>query len=168
MPTIEIISLNAKAAFVKQEDYEFAIIEETTLASHRALFNQYISDRKGIILHLGNPEFKHESDGAFFASQLVNWDFEPRHIEIPNFDLGGTGANQSSAFQFESKYRPSLEALLKKSILASPDRLVLFYTDYQFGDGKASYKTTSEVQFWADHDQHGLHWNRLYTIIVPG
>ena len=168
MPTIEIISLNAKSTFVKHENYEFAILEETTLASHRALFNQYISDKKGIILHLGNPEFKHETDGAFFASELINWDFEPRDIEIPNFDFGETGANQSARFQFEAKYRPSLEALLNKSIQAAPDSIVLFYTDYQFGDGAASYKTTSLKQFWAGHDQKGLRWNRLYTITVPG
>ena len=168
MPTIEIVSLNAEKPFIDEDQYDFAIIEETHLVSHRALFSDFLASKNGIMLHLGNPDFRYEKDGPFFGSELINWDFEPTQIQLPNFDLGETGAGQSARFQFDSKYRKSLENLLSQIIQASPVGTGYFYTDYQFGEAQASFKTTGIQQFWKEHDEIGLFRNKLYSIITPG
>ncbi|MCG8386422.1 MAG: hypothetical protein MJA30_12825 [Cytophagales bacterium] len=72
MPTIEIASIKASHLNIDQTDFELAILEEPKLEGHRGLFYDFLLENEGTILHLGNPEFVGDLDGAFFAGQLIN------------------------------------------------------------------------------------------------
>lgn len=96
MPTIEIVSVGASRLNLNQSNFEIALIEENKIESHRGLFYDWLIHQEGVIVHLGNPEFKEDKNGGFFAGELIDWSFEPTSIELPNFEKGETGANQIS------------------------------------------------------------------------
>ena len=67
MPTIEIVSIGADKLGLNQYDFDIAIIEEDKLISHRGLFNDFLKKENGIIVHIGNPDFKNDKEFVFFA-----------------------------------------------------------------------------------------------------
>lgn len=70
MPTIEIISFNRKTPIrINKGEYSFAIKQNSKLKSHRNLFNEYLSNYQGVILHLGNLDLAKEP--FFFAGKLI-------------------------------------------------------------------------------------------------
>jgi hypothetical protein len=73
MPTIEIVSLGAEELGLDQNDFQLAIIEDNQMESDRGLFYDFLKQQKGIMIHVGNPEFKDDKEGGFFAGQIVNW-----------------------------------------------------------------------------------------------
>ncbi|MFY0602194.1 MAG: hypothetical protein JXR03_21135 [Cyclobacteriaceae bacterium] len=165
MPTIEIASINAEQLNVNQSDFELAIIEEPKLESHRGLFYDFLLENEGTILHLGNPEFIGDLDGAFFAGQLINWDYEPTNIVIPNVEDELGGANQQFRFQFLPEFRDQIDQLLNIALTNSPVSKIYFLTDYQFGPDEANYERTFLISdLWEQHDSSGLIWNTLYEL----
>ncbi|WP_282014630.1 hypothetical protein [Marinifilum flexuosum] len=164
MPTIEIVSVNAKNVNLNQSKFDIAIIEENKLIGHRGLFDKFLADKHGTMVHLGNPEFKDNKEGCFFANAIINWDFEPNYIEIPNFDKGETGANQDFKFKFEITYQIEIANLLFKALECSPSYEAYFMTDYQFGPEEPEFKDMKLSEFWENHDKVGLNWNTLYIL----
>ncbi len=71
MPTIEIASFNSTGLGLNQADFDVAIIEEKKLESHRGLFYHFLRQQKGVIIHIGNLEFKDDKEGCFFAGLLL-------------------------------------------------------------------------------------------------
>jgi hypothetical protein len=67
MPTIEIASLNSTGLGLDQADFDVAIIEENKLESHRGLFYDLLRQQNGVIVHIGNPDFKDDKEGVFFC-----------------------------------------------------------------------------------------------------
>lgn len=72
MPTIEIASINSKRLGLNQADFDFAIIEEDKLESHRGLFDDLLRQQNGVILHIGNPDCKHDENAGYFAGAIVD------------------------------------------------------------------------------------------------
>jgi hypothetical protein len=168
MPTIEIASINATKIGINQEDFNIAIREEIKLESHRGLFYDFLIKQSGTIIHIGNPNLKNEDHG-FFADKLINWDFDYKEIDIPEVDLNDPtdnwGANQQFVFQFLDKYRPEIDQLLKLALRTSPISKIFFLTDYQFGPEHPSTEIIFTItDFWDQHDNSGLKFNRLYEI----
>jgi hypothetical protein len=164
MPTIEIVSVGSSRLKLNQSKFDIALIEENKLESHRGLFYDWLIEQEGVIVHLGNPDFKDDKNGGFFASELIDWSFERNTIEIPNFDDGETGANQISGFKFLTEYQIEVALILEKAISASPEHKAYFLTDIQFGadEGETIEKNLSD--FWTLHDTEGLSWNTLYKL----
>ena len=103
MPTIEIASINSTGLYLEQTDFDVAIIEENKLESHRGLFYDLLRQQKGVIVHIGNPDFKDEKEGGFFAGAIVDWSVdENEYITIPVNDtddpIYDSGANQQYIF----------------------------------------------------------------------
>jgi hypothetical protein len=165
MPTIEIVSIGADKLGLDLNDFDIAIIEENKLISHRGLFYNFLKNQNGIIVHIGNPEFKSEKIGIFFAGQIIDWDFEPGYIEIPDFDKGETGSNQNFRFKFLLDYQIEIAKIINIGFQKSPTKDLYFLTDYQFGPETAITKEIYVKDFWIQHDNEGLEWNVLYKLI---
>jgi hypothetical protein len=169
MPTIEIASINSTGLGLNQADFDVAIIEENRLESHRGLFNELLRKQNGVIVHIGNPDYKDDKECGYFAGAIVDWDFAPTEIYLPEFDendlTDNRGANQQFKFKFLDQYKPDIDKLLKISLNNSPIKKVYFLTDYQFGpeDGKTEIIFTIN-DFWARHDNDGLSLNTMYEM----
>lgn len=168
MPTIEIASINAPELGLNQADFAVAIIEENKLESHRGLFYDLLRQQKGVLVHLGNPEFKYKNGGGFFAGLLIDLsDDLNEEIVIPESNLNDidSGANQQFTFKFLSEYRLEIDKLLRIALEKSPVKKVCFLTDYQFGPEKESIEIIYTIKgFWELHDGEGLALNTLYEI----
>ena len=177
MPTIEIISINAKEIPNLKDFESFAFICEDKLESHRALFDDELKENyQGIILHLGNKEFQKDKEqgtiGPWFASDLINFDFVGE-VELPIIDKGNQiegveqwwGSDQTFLFKFEEAAINDLRDILEQMITLSPGKEILFLTDYQFGPEKPLHKgIISLSEFFEDHNKVGLIWNCMYHI----
>ena len=164
MPTIEIVSVGANKLKLNQINYKIALIEENKLESHRGLFYDWLIEQEGIMVHLGNPDFKEDKVGGFFAGQIIDWNFESTWIDLPNFNKGVTGANQVSHFKFLVNYQIEVALIIEKAINASPVHLGYFLTDIQFGEDEGKIMEMNPRDFWALHDTEGLRWNTLYKL----
>ena len=170
MPTIEIVSINSSRLELKQADFEVAIIEEDKLISHRGLFYEILKKQNGVIVHIGNPDFKNDKEGGFFAGAIVDWSVDPcENIYIPEncsedliFD---TGANQQFVFKFLDQYKYDIDKLLKIALEKSPVKRICFLTDYQFGQEKEEIEIIYTIKdFWNKHDTEGLKFNTMYEM----
>jgi len=169
MPTIEIASINSTGLHLKQADFDIAIIEEEKLESHRGLFYDFLKKQNGVIVHIGNPDYKHNKGGGFFAGQLIDWDFEPGDIFIPEVDSDDStdyrGANQQFRFKFLDKYKTDIDKLIKIALDSSPIKKVYLLTDYQFGPEKGNIEIIYTIRdLWTRHDNEGLKLNTMYEL----
>jgi hypothetical protein len=164
MPTIEIVSIGADTLGLNQANFDIAIIEENKLISHRALFYDFLKKQNGVIVHLGNPDLKNDKNGGFWAGLIIDWNFDPRYIDIPDLDKGEEGANQNFRFKFLLGFQIEIAKIINIGFLKSPTKELLFLTDYQFGPGNSSIKEMKLNYFWIQHDNEGLEWNVLYKL----
>ena len=169
MPTIEIISIKSNGLELNQDDFNLSIIEENILESHRGLFYDFLLKQKGTIIHIGNPNFKNEKEGGIFAGDIINWEFEDPEFEDKQeglkIDEENHWANQNFLFQFKTVYKSEIEKIMLVAVENSPIQKVYFLTDYQFGPEKSKFSIAKDlIEFWKQHDQHGLNWNTLYEI----
>jgi hypothetical protein len=164
MPTIEIVSVNATDIGLTQLDFQVAIIEEYKLEGHRSLFYDHLLQYQGTIVHIGNPDFRTDKDNGFFAGHLIDWEIDSkRTIIIPQGTE--TGKNQQYQFKFLDYFRADIEKILEVALDRSPDRRVLFLTDYQFGPETAEFEIIYTIMdFWSLHDKDGLRFNTLYEM----
>ncbi len=163
MPTIEIASVGATDFKINPDEFTIALEIENKLISHRGLFYDFLLPQKGVIIHLGNPYFKDDREGGFFADALIDWSYSPEYLYIP---VGGeSGAGQEEKFKFQDEYRGELNRLLELAIQQSPNRLVYFLTDYQFGPKEGTHEKFSSIEeFWKKHDLDALVLNTLFEI----
>lgn len=171
MPTIEIASINSTGLDLNQANFNIAIIEENKLRSHRGLFYDLLQQQNGIIIHIGNPEFKDDKGAGFFAGKLINWDVDDssEFISIPVHNIDDQifhhAANQQFRFRFLDQYKPDIDKLLKIALDKSPIKKAYFLTDYQFGPEKENMEIIYTIyDFWQQHDNNGLNLNTLYEI----
>lgn len=162
MPTIEIVSIGReKVIKLDRKTYPFQIQQDRKLVSHRNLFNNYLSDKKGVIFHLGNMGLSRK--GFWFASDLVDWDFESESIIVSGEEK--EGSEEAPYFRFRLEYLDGVKDLIFKAFKYSPFQAVFFLTDYQFGSCPASYVSLDEIKkLWQIHDSEGLKWNTLYNV----
>jgi hypothetical protein len=153
VPTLEIISFEAIALNINKNDFEFNIIEENLLKSHRKLFYNYLRKKKGIILHLGNPNQKNED--FCFANHLLS----------PNIITEDPLKKDKDEiyFQFNEKYKKDIELLLKIALKYSPIGKACILTDYQFSpESRKLINIKTLMGFWHEHDENALVYNTLY------
>ncbi|MGB0839637.1 MAG: hypothetical protein ACPGXL_05830 [Chitinophagales bacterium] len=169
MPTIEITIFDASSFTLNHDDFKMAILVDQELLGHRGLFDETLQDRKGIMLHLGNPVFKNE-EGCFWGSALIDWNSTNKNnIVLPIFDLENgkqaSGANQKYVFQFHPNFREEINKLLNLALQQSPTKSIGFLTDYQFGPEEGlERKCTSIAEFWKIHEEEKLIFNTLYQL----
>jgi hypothetical protein len=162
MPTLEIVSFDAIGLNIEKNNFEFYIVEENELKSHRGLFYDYLMEQKGVILHLGNPDQK--SDDYFcWADELIDWKFSCDEIQIPNINDSKHGSNQEKLFQFNERYKNDIIFLLNTAIGNSQTGRAGILTDYQFGPENGQIINIKSVNdFWNEHNKNGLILNTLY------
>ncbi|XOV94220.1 MAG: hypothetical protein ACFHWX_05845 [Bacteroidota bacterium] len=165
MPNIEIASINAKQINIDQDSFELTVRTDQGLEYDRWLFYEFLSKEDGIMIHIGNPEFKTADHDSVFGGMLIDWDYEPTDIAIPDFEDPNDGANQQFRFQFLPEFRDQIDRLLNIALTNSPVSKIYFLTDYQFGPDEANYERTFLISdFWEQHDSSGLTWNTLYEL----
>jgi hypothetical protein len=167
MPTIELVSVLCKENLTLPSFSTFAIRVDTSLQSHRALFQPVFDQTEGVIVHLGNKDFT-EEDYCFFAGRLIDWD--EGIIILPEIDSDSPdeqwwGEDQDQQFRFLAEVLPEVRSLLAYLLQHSPCGQVYFSTDYQFGPKNPDYRTGYSIQRLIDeHNEQGLRWNCLYKI----
>lgn len=170
MPTIEIASINSKGLGLNQAEFDVAIIEENKLKSHRGLFYNLLRKQKGVIVHIGNPDFKDDKEGGFFAGRIIDWSIDPNQditFPVNNSDdqIYDRGANQQFIFKFLDQYKLDIDKLLMTALDKSPIKKVCFLTDYQFGPEKENIEIINTISdFWKRHDNEGLALNTMYEM----
>lgn len=168
MPTIEIVSIDSNVD-IDQKDLEVAIRVDKKLESHRGLFYDFLIRQSGTMIHVGNPDFKNDEDGVFFAGSIIDWGLESNDLAIPqvnpNDPTVNRGANQSFKYRFAKEYKCDIDKLIRTAIKGSKINRTYFLTDYQFGPKKPSHEVIHKLaDFWDRHDNEGLEWNKLYEI----
>ncbi len=168
MPTIEIVSIDSTGLNIRQDDFDVATIEENKVVSHRGLFYKFLKKQKGVIVHIGDTECK-SPDYAFYGGGLIDWDFEPCEIFIPEFDptdpTDNHGAGQQFRFKFHDQYKDDINRLLEIALDGSPIKKVYFLTDYQFGPEKGKTEIIYTIDdLWKRHDSEGLNLNTMYEL----
>lgn len=164
MPTIEIVSIGTDKIELSQDDYEIALIEDNLLIGHRGLFNYFLKNKNGVMIHVGNPDFKKDKNYGFYAGDLIDWDFEPTEILIPAMNKGETGVNQQFRFQFKIDYQIEVGKIIDIGLRKSPTNDLYFMSDYQFGKENGEIKEINLTDFWNHHNNCGLEWNTLYKL----
>lgn len=145
MPTIELVSIDCSTAPKLPKYSSFAYILESKLESHRGLFQSVFDSLSGIIIHLGNKDLEEEKDDFWFAGKLMDWKYDENLVFLPN------------SFK-------EVADLMQKLIILSPQKHILFSSDYQFGGEKKQYDEVALSQFFKLHDQKKLHYNSIYFI----
>ena len=167
MPTIEIASINSTGLGLNQADFDIAIIEETKLESHRGLFYDFLRKQKGVIIHIGNTDFKENKKGGFFAGKIVDWRIESEKEQLISSDRGTQNQEEvpQQRFKFKDNYKSDIGRLLQASMKGSPNSKIYFLTDYQFGPEQETFEIANTIlDFWTLHDKKGLKFNALYEI----
>lgn len=150
MPTIEIISIDNIKLGIDQEDFNFAIIEEPELISHRGLYYDFLKKYNGTILHIGNPEFKTDKEDGFWGRNLIDWEFV-----------------NNNNFKFQEKYKSDFLKLLGFSVEKSPIKQAFFLTDIQANEPEPNFRRIKSVSnFIKLYEHEVLEWNTLYAINV--
>jgi hypothetical protein len=152
MPSIEIACVGLQA-HREPPPATFDITSEVGLVSHRSpsRFQRDFNATSGSIYHLGNPGQNTAASGAFTAYELLSDDC---HTQDPQVFL-----------EFGEQHRPSLKELLIWLLSVSPERLLLFTSDYQFGpDDISRFGPITTGEFWKFHDSRRLRMNALYSI----
>jgi len=132
----------------------FSVRSEPVVRSHRepSRFQKDFGQLCGCIYHLGNPACDDPGyEGMYFAYELLSE--RCREAPTPRF------------LEFGPQYLPAIVDLLGLLLAGSPDRLVVFSTDWQFGPASSRrYGQISENAFWQRHCKRRLHLNALYHI----
>jgi hypothetical protein len=153
MPSIELICVGQREPS-KVSALPFAVCAESLLVSHRSpsLFQADFEKLQGCIYHLGSP-FCGDSDydGPFFAYELLS--------------EACRDARRHTFLQFESSVIPAMFDFFGLLLNASPARMIIFTTDWQFGPHPGRrYRSITERTFWERHTKRKLRLNALYPI----
>jgi hypothetical protein len=156
MPSIELVCIG-QVAPLALSGIPFAVEAGSDLQSHRgpgALFHRELSQLRGCMYHLGNPQCREpDYHGFFFAYELLSRDSRQRQ--------------RNRYFQVASEFRESFKSFVGLLLRASPARSVFFTTDWQFGPRRSVRGgTLSESEFWLRHDTRRLKLNACYTIVL--
>jgi hypothetical protein len=149
MPTVEIIAVNAGTLPALPEYRRFAWRGGTELVSDRSLFQSALDRLAGTIVHLGDRS-DHPEDPSWFCGHIIK---------------SRPADEDWHEFQFGDDARGEVADLLHRMQESSPDRYVVFLTDFQFGpDDTREAEFKSLAEFWERHDSQKLRHNTLYHI----
>ena len=164
MPTIELISIGCLKAPDIPRYSSFAYIVDTTLRSHRVLFQKVFDSLTGVIVHLANKDM--EGDTSFwFAGKIMDWD-------------------RDGALVFLPETRRDVADLMLRLIAASPQHRITFSTDIQWElvppsptrrvtvingveweeDDAQECGEVTFSEFFRLHDEHALKYNCLWYV----
>jgi hypothetical protein len=154
MPSIELVCIKQKTP-IDFSDAPFAVVVDPEPVSHRRprpLFQRELSQLRGCIYHVGNPQCKDLGyRGAFFAYDVLNTESRERL--------------RRRFFEVRPEFREALRRLVHALLHASPVHSVFFYTDWQFGRARPTRGGVIwESAVWEMHDAHRLRLNACYTI----
>ena len=152
MPSIEIICIQQKDPSDFGE-MPFAVQVEQKLVSHRipSLFQTDFKQMRGCIYHLGNPKLRSETDGWYFAYELLSEKC--------------LGQRDNHFLEFKSEFVPFVKFILYELLKASPIIQIAFTSDWQFGPKRPErFKPMTSEGFWKLHDTFKLRFNSLYYL----
>ena len=145
MPTIELISIGCSRVPDLPRYESFAYIAETKLTSHRNLFQSVFDSLSGVIVHLANKDFESEPEGLWFAGRVMEWKDDNALMFLPDSLL-------------------DVRDLMKRLLKVSPEKRIVFSTDYQFGGKRREHGEISFAKFFDLHTRRQLRYNSLYFI----
>lgn len=149
MPTIELISIGCtKIPDLPRYD-SFAYFAETKLNSHRNLFQAVFDSLTGVIVHLANKNMEGREDGYWFAGKIMDWQEDDALVFLPDTLL-------------------DVRDLMKRLLAASPQKQIVFSTDYQFGNERCECGEITLSHFFDLHAKQKLRYNNLWYIKADG
>lgn len=154
MPTIELASIGCTQPPDLPSYSSFSCLLENKLLSHRSLFQTVFDGLSGIMVHLANKQRETTKSGFWFAADLIDWNesgHDPQHEE-------------STTLIFLPDALLDIRDLMQRLLAASPQRLITFSTDYQFGGISHENGAISLSQFFNLHATRKLHFNHLWHV----
>jgi hypothetical protein len=143
MPSVEIVCVGQSVP-TQFEDVPFRVPAENRLVSHRTpspLFQADFDALSGCIYHLVK-----QPNGAATAYSLLDEWWE--------------------VLRFKPEYVPPVGRILSELLAASPQRRLVFTSDYQFGPDAKRFKRPVRIsRFWELHMAGRLRANTLYSLI---
>jgi len=156
MPSIEIACVGAGVASEPPLQLTFALVYEMGLKSHREPNPRFQTDFDGIsgaLYHIGYRSPKHPESGPFFAYELLSTECQD--------------AYPPSYLEFAPQHLASVQSLLHWILNVSPEGLVLFTSDWQFGpEVSQRHDPLTLNSFWQLHATRQLQLNALYRLVV--
>jgi hypothetical protein len=145
MPTVEIVSLGC-IRIPKIPRYQtFGWRAEKVLKSHRNLFQSLFDEQKGVIFHLGNKDMEKSPEGCWFAGKVMDW-------------------TEGKTVFFPRKTFTEFKDLLTRLIESSPEKRIIFATDYQFGGKRSIWGELRVSTFLKLHKARKIKYNTLIYI----
>lgn len=152
MPTTELISIGAMSGSFTSPFQVFTQRCDSKLVSDRGLFQPVLDRLVGTIIYLGDPSHCH-TDPFWFCGHCIEYRLE-------NDDGHHIGYSAAAIAELHQ-----LLSLLQNQ---SPEKHVLFLTDYQFEPDKAEIVTLGTIeQFLALSEVRNIRLNTLYSIGIP-
>jgi hypothetical protein len=149
MPTTELISIGALSGPFTSPLQVFAQRCDSKLVSDRGLFQPVLDRLAGTIIHLGDPSHN-QADPVWFCGHCLEYRLE-------NDDGHHIGYTTAAITE--------LRQLLSSLQNQSPEKHVLFLTDYQFGPEAVEIVTLGNIdEFVALSDSRNIRFNTLYSI----
>jgi hypothetical protein len=104
---------------------------------------------------LGNPRLDGPDGGPFFAYELLS--------------EASRNADPVSFLEFAPEHVDSVHHFVDWLLLSSPERRLLFTSDWQFGPRQPHRFPSIDLNgFWQLHDSHALLLNAAYPIVATG
>lgn len=169
MPTIELISIGCPKIPELPRYDSFAYIAETELRSHRDLFQSVFDTLTGIIVHLANKDMEGHEDGGWFAGKIMDW-LGGGTITIPLLEVNEEimDGQEDETLLFLPDTLLDVRDLMQRLLAASPEKRIVFSTDYQFGGKRRECGEITLSRFFDLHAKQKLRYNHLWFIKVDG
>lgn len=144
MPSVEIAALGAAPPKSLPDYRHFQLQLDSQVLSHRELFQLDLAGLNGVMAHLANLDC--DPERGWFAPDLIDW-------RNPNI------------LRFHEPVFQELETLLAWMMELSPEKSLLFLTDYQFGPDEARREEVRTLgDFLQSHQAGQLQFNTLYPL----
>lgn len=171
MPTIELISIGCPKIPELPRYDSFAYTAETELRSHGALFQSVFDTLTGVVVHLANKDMEGHEDGPWFAGKIMDWQGGGT-ITPPPFGVGFDEEimedQDDTALVFLPETLLDVRDLMQRLLAASPEKRILFSTDYQFGSNRRECGEIAFSRCFDLHAQHKLRYNHLRYLRADG
>jgi len=160
MPSIELLSINCCNRVYLPEYEWFTWVSELGIPKgHRGSFDHYLRNFSGLFVHLGNRDLIRGKDKYWAAYEL---------IDLHALDEQRTYESHDVKVHFKEEVIPEVIDLAERLIAASPERRLIFLTDYQLAESDGSDFPIEQIQkerFFSALTGHHLCFNTLYEIV---
>jgi hypothetical protein len=147
MPSVEILVEDPQSSHLDESNYTFALCISEPPESHRSpsLWQECFQRVGGRLYHLGEPRFKGQQSGWFYAYDLID-------------EVG------CKTFRFKAKYAEQVQSLVERLLEESNIHRVYFTSDWQLSENKPRQLRPLSIREFRNLLKNGLSFNTWIPI----